>query len=213
MTTSIAVGRSSLIFRARLSRSPSSFSGRTNVAFGQSNLHQTIDLLYVERPVQCVHICETSHDKKDPSKKKQFARSESLSAFKMHRQCSTLLSSYRLTLIKQHTLHHQLHRSITFTPSLHATKKRRPIDESSWANAQHKPSLGNASFDHLISELSSTKEGMEHLRVEGQTMSEEHRAEARGVVKWLIAVGAVVVGVPVGLGVKRMVWDEGGEAR
>jgi len=49
---------------------------------------------------------------------------------------------------------------------------------------------------------------MEHLRVEGQTMSEEHRAEARGVVKWLIAIGAVVVGVPVGLGVKRMVWAE-----
>ena len=46
---------------------------------------------------------------------------------------------------------------------------------------------------------------MEHLRVEGQTMSEEHRAEARGVVKWLIAIGAVVVGVPVELGVKRMI--------
>ena len=52
---------------------------------------------------------------------------------------------------------------------------------------------------------------MEHLRVEGQTMSEEHRAEARGVVKWLIAIGAVVVGVPVGLGVKRTIWaDEEG---
>jgi hypothetical protein len=49
---------------------------------------------------------------------------------------------------------------------------------------------------------------MEHLRVEGQTMSEEHRAEARGVVKWLVVVGAVVVGVPAGLGVKRMIWGE-----
>ena len=68
--------------------------------------------------------------------------------------------------------------------------------------------MGNASFGHLVSELSSTKEGMEHLRVEGQTMSEEHRAQARGVVKWLIAIGTVVVGVPVGLGVKRMVWAD-----
>jgi len=68
--------------------------------------------------------------------------------------------------------------------------------------------MGNASFGHLVSELSSTKEGMEHLRVEGQTMSEEHRAEARGFVKWLVAIGVVVVGVPVGLGVKRMVWAD-----
>ena len=101
---------------------------------------------------------------------------------------------------------------MSVTPSLHTTKKRRPIDETSWANAQHKPSLGNASFGHLVSELSSTKEGMEHLRVEGQTMSEEHRAQARGVVKWLIVAGMVVVGVPVGLGVKTMIWaneDEG----
>jgi hypothetical protein len=52
---------------------------------------------------------------------------------------------------------------------------------------------------------------MEHLRVEGQTMSEEHRAEARGVVKWLMVVGAVVVGVPVGLGVKKMFWDGEGD--
>ena len=131
----------------------------------------------------------------------------------MYRQCTTLISSSRLPLIKQHTLHHQFHRAITSTSSLHATKKRRPIDESSWANAQHKPSLGNASFGHLIAELSSTKEGMEHLRVEGQTMSEEHRAEARGAVKWLIAIGAVVVGVPVGLGVKKMVWGEEEGAR
>ena len=50
---------------------------------------------------------------------------------------------------------------------------------------------------------------MEHLRIEGQTMSEEHRAQARGVVKWLILAGAVVVGVPVGLGLRRMIW--GGE--
>jgi len=94
-------------------------------------------------------------------------------------------------------------------PRTYSQKKRAPIDESSWANAQHKPSLGNASFGHLISELSSTKEGMEHLRVEGQTMSEEHRAQARSVVKWLVLAGAVVVGVPVGLGLKRIVW--GGE--
>jgi hypothetical protein len=131
----------------------------------------------------------------------------------MHRQCSTLITNSRLAFIKRNTFHHQFSRSISSTQFIQATKNRRPIDESSWANAQHKPSLGNASFGHLISELSSTKEGMEHLRVEGQTMSEEHRAEARGVVKWLIAVGAVVVGIPVGLGVKRMVWGEEGEIR
>jgi hypothetical protein len=129
----------------------------------------------------------------------------------MQRHCSTLIFQSRLALEHQ-TLHHHFTRSISTTPCLYAAKKRRPIDETSWANAQHKPSLGNASFGHLISELSSTKEGMEHLRVEGQTMSEEHRAEARGVVKWLMAVGAVLVGVPVGLGVKKMFWDgEDGE--
>lgn len=92
-------------------------------------------------------------------------------------------------------------------------KKRAPIDESSWASAQHKPSLGNASLGHMVSELSSTKEGMEHLRVAGQTMSEEHRAEARGVVKWLFVAGAIAVGVPVGLGVRKMAWGEGSERR
>jgi hypothetical protein len=129
----------------------------------------------------------------------------------MQRHCSTLIFQSRLAL-KHQTLHHHFTRSISTTPCLYAAKKRRLVDETSWANAQHKPSLGNASFGHLISELSSTKEGMEHLRVEGQTMSEEHRAEARGVVKWLMAVGAVLVGVPVGLGVKKMFWDgEDGE--
>ncbi|KAM0717865.1 hypothetical protein Q7P37_006197 [Cladosporium fusiforme] len=93
---------------------------------------------------------------------------------------------------------------LVLTSLLHTQKKRSAPDETSWASAQHKPSLGNASFGHLVSELSSTKEGMEHLRIEGQTMSEEHRAEARVVVKWLVLAGAVVVGVPVGLGVRRM---------
>jgi hypothetical protein len=50
---------------------------------------------------------------------------------------------------------------------------------------------------------------MEHLRVEGQTMSEEHRAQARSVVKWLALAGAVVVGVPVGLGLRRIIWGDG----
>lgn len=126
----------------------------------------------------------------------------------MQRQCSVLISQSRLSL-KQHAFQYKSTRSLSVTPSVQATKKRRPVDESSWANAQHKPSMGNASFGHLVSELSSTKEGMEHLRVEGQTMSEEHRAEARGVVKWLILAGAVVVGVPVGVGIKRMVWADG----
>ena len=115
-------------------------------------------------------------------------------------------------------IHHLIRPLIQTTPQkprAYSQKKRAPIDESSWANAQHKPSLGNASFGHLVSELSSTKEGMEHLRVEGQTMSEEHRAQARGVVKWLILAGAVVVGIPVGLGLKRIIWGgaEGDELK
>lgn len=147
----------------------------------------------------CVVICKLPHKTAQVIVKNIDRSDQKPRVFKMHRQCSTLISLSRLSLIKQHTLHHQFHRSIGSTKPLYTTKKkRRPIDESSWANAQHKPSLGNASFGHLISELSSTKEGMEHLRVEGQTMSEEHRAEAREVVKWLIVVGAVVVGVPVG---------------
>lgn len=130
----------------------------------------------------------------------------------MHRQLPKLLSQTRNSLIKQKQpnlyIHHQIHRFISTTSYLFAAKKKRaPIDESSWASAQHKPSLGNASFGHLVSELSSTKEGMEHLRVEGQTMSEEHRAQARGVVKWLMVLSGVVVGVPVALGLKT-VWQD-----
>jgi hypothetical protein len=125
----------------------------------------------------------------------------------MHRPLSsTLLSKPYLSLL-QHTTHHHFPRTLTTTLTLLSQpkrKKRAPIDESSWASAQHKPSLGNASFGHLVSELSSTKEGMEHLRVEGETMSEEHRAEARGVVKWLVLGGVVVVGVPIGVGMGRM---------
>lgn len=127
----------------------------------------------------------------------------------MHRQIPKLISQWRPSLAKQAALYYcQCIRPISTTPVLLAApkKKRAPIDESCWANAQHKPSLGNASFGHLVSELSSTKEGMEHLRVEGQTMNEEHRAQARGVVKWLMVVGGVVVGVPVALGLRRMVW-------
>ena len=72
------------------------------------------------------------------------------------------------------------------------------LDESTFANVQHKPSLSGPSLGHLLSELSATKPGMEHLRQEGQTMAEEHRTQARQVAKWVVdlplAFGSVVVG-------------------
>lgn len=56
------------------------------------------------------------------------------------------------------------------------------------------PSLG-----YLISELSATRPGMEALRREGQTMSEEHRTQARRIVKWMagipLAFGGIVLGI------------------
>lgn len=77
-------------------------------------------------------------------------------------------------------------------------KKARRIDESTLAGAQHKPSLSGPSLGHLISELSATRPGMESLRREGQTMSEEHRSLARSVAKYVVGVplafGTVVVG-------------------
>jgi hypothetical protein len=56
------------------------------------------------------------------------------------------------------------------------------------------PSLG-----YLISELGATHPGMEALRQEGQTMSEEHRTQARQLVKWMagipLAFGGVVLAI------------------
>ena len=64
------------------------------------------------------------------------------------------------------------------------TKKRKIIDETSIAGAQHRASMSGPSLGYLISELSATRPGMEALRREGHTMSEEHRMQqARRVVK------------------------------
>ena len=88
----------------------------------------------------------------------------------------------------------------TITPIARA-KRRKVVDETSIAGAQHKASMSGPSLGYLISELSATRPGMESLRREGQTMSEEHRTQARQVVKWLaaipLALGAVVVGLNV----------------
>jgi hypothetical protein len=75
-------------------------------------------------------------------------------------------------------------------------KNGKIIDESSIAGAQHKASMSGPSLGYLISELSAARPGMESLRQEGQTMLEEHRTQARRVVKWLaglpLAFGALV---------------------
>ena len=77
-------------------------------------------------------------------------------------------------------------------------QRRRVVDESTLAGAQHKMSLSGPSLGHLVSELSATRPGMERLRREGQTMSEEHRTQVRQVAKWIIGVpftiGTVLVG-------------------
>ena len=91
----------------------------------------------------------------------------------------------------------RIRRSIHST-STRLAKRARRVDESTLAGAQHKPSLSGPSFGHLLSELSATKPGMETLRKEGQTMSEEHRTLARNVAKYIVglplAVGTVIVG-------------------
>lgn len=95
--------------------------------------------------------------------------------------------------------HGQRIRRAIHSTSVHHAKKPRRIDESTLAGAQHKPSLSGPSLGHLISELSATRPGMEDLRREGQTMSEEHRTLARQVAKYVVglplAFGTLVVGV------------------
>jgi len=80
-----------------------------------------------------------------------------------------------------------------------AKRMPKPIDESSIASAQHKPSMGGASFAHLISELSATKPGMKAIRQAGKTMDESQRTHARKVTTWVmglpVLLGSVVVGV------------------
>ncbi len=62
----------------------------------------------------------------------------------------------------------------------------------------HRPSLGCSSLGHLISEISSTKPGMEGIRIEGQTISEDQRAFARNAVTWMmglpVLIGTGIVG-------------------
>lgn len=93
--------------------------------------------------------------------------------------------------------HKHVVRAFYSTPRAKA-KKRQVVDESTLAGAQHKISLSGPSLGHLISELSATRPGMEALRQEGQTMSEEHRTLARRIAKWVVGVpfafGTIVVG-------------------
>jgi len=76
-------------------------------------------------------------------------------------------------------------------------RKRKVIDETSIAGAQHRASFSSPSFGYLIAELSATRPGMN--RVEGETMSEEQRTYARRVAQWVVGVplvfGTCVVGL------------------
>lgn len=72
------------------------------------------------------------------------------------------------------------------------TSRRKVIDETTLGGAQHKVSLSGPSLGHLISELSATRPGMEDLRRPGMTMSEEHRTQARTVVKYMVGVPVVI---------------------
>lgn len=95
--------------------------------------------------------------------------------------------------------HGQRIRRTVHSTSARLGRRPRRIDESTLAGAQHRPSLSGPSLGHLISELSATRPGMEDLRREGQTMTEEHRTLARTVAKYVVglplAFGTVVVGV------------------
>ncbi|GAB7355999.1 hypothetical protein MBLNU459_g6626t1 [Dothideomycetes sp. NU459] len=73
--------------------------------------------------------------------------------------------------------------------------RSRPFSTSNFLSAKrlvedeiHRPSLGGSSLGHLLSEISSMKPGMEALRPEGQTMSEEQRTFARRVVTWMMGL-------------------------
>ncbi|KAK4609267.1 hypothetical protein CLAFUR4_14544 [Fulvia fulva] len=84
------------------------------------------------------------------------------------------------------------------TRRMASTSRKRIVDETTLAGAQHKVSLSGPSLGHLLSELSATRPGMESLRKPGATMSEGHRTQARQTAKWLmgvpVAFGTVVVG-------------------
>lgn len=81
-----------------------------------------------------------------------------------------------------------MRRPISTTPGRLA-KRRTP---SGFGNDIHRPSLSGSSVGHLLSEISGSKPGMEGLRPEGQTMSEEQRTFARRVVTWVMGVPLVL---------------------
>lgn len=84
-----------------------------------------------------------------------------------------------------------LNRAFTLSTSRTAKTRRKVIDETTIAGAQHKASLAGPSLGYLIAELSATRRGV--VRIEGQTMPEDHRTTARRVVQ-------LIVGLPVALG-------------
>ncbi|KAF2724664.1 hypothetical protein K431DRAFT_130877 [Polychaeton citri CBS 116435] len=89
--------------------------------------------------------------------------------------------------------------------------KKYIANESIFAGAEHRPSLGGPSLGHLVSELSATKPGMEHLRKEGETMSEEQRTQARNIVKWVVGFPmGLVAAIGGGSWVYQNLWHSGG---
>lgn len=100
------------------------------------------------------------------------------------------------------TLQPRIPRSHSPLPSwrTHATRPKR-----NKANEIHRPSLSGSSVGHLIAEISAMKPGMESLRQEGQTMTEEQRTFARRVVTWVMGVPLVL-----GVGIVGGNWAFGG---
>jgi hypothetical protein len=76
-----------------------------------------------------------------------------------------------------------------------ATKRKRVSRQE---EEIHRPSLSGSSVGHLFSEINAMRPGMEALRPDGQTMTEDQRAFARRTATWLMGVpvllGAVIVG-------------------
>ena len=87
-------------------------------------------------------------------------------------------------------------RAFTLSATRAARKRRKVIDETTIAGAQHKASFSGPSLGYLIAELSATRPGV--VRIEGQTMPEDHRTMARRVMQLIVglplALGTVIVG-------------------
>lgn len=73
-----------------------------------------------------------------------------------------------------------------------APRRRKVIDETTLAGAQHKVSLSGPSLGHLISELSATRPGMEHVRGPGRQMGEDERTTIRNVVKTIVVFPSMI---------------------